>query len=271
MIDNNNNNKSTQKANMSTPVAIIIAGFFVAVAIVFSNSGFLQNNGESKNDPKKPEYKYQAYVDLGNEIDLDEKKFVACMDKFDTAEVKNDLADAQKYGANGTPSFFIGKSTDNGVIKGILIAGAQPISVFQGIIDGFIEDDSTKVLNSLLPNPDGTLTTDLESVLVEVSLDDDSVLGDSNAPVTIVEFSDYECPFCKRAFEQTYPILKSDYINTGKAKFVFRDLPLPFHDPVATEEAVAANCAKEQGGDKAYFEYHDKIFENTKSNGEGLN
>ena len=81
------------------------------------------------------------------------------------------------------------------------------------------------------------------------SIDDDPVLGDKNAPVTIVEFSDYECPFCKRHFDQTLPELIKNYIDTGKVKLVYRDFPLSFHDPMATKEAVAANCAREQGGD----------------------
>lgn len=105
---------------------------------------------------------------------------------------------------------------------------------------------------------------------VKVSLDDDPVLGDKNAPVTIVEFSDYECPFCKRHFDQTLPELVKNYIDTGKAKLVFRDLPLSFHDPMATTEAIAANCAREQGGDAAYFKFHDEIFKRTTSNGNGL-
>ncbi|HLC88361.1 MAG TPA: thioredoxin domain-containing protein [Patescibacteria group bacterium] len=105
---------------------------------------------------------------------------------------------------------------------------------------------------------------------VKVSLDDDPVLGNSNAPVTLVEFSDYECPFCKRHYDQTHSQLVKDYIDTGKVKLVFRDLPLSFHDPMATTEAIAANCAKDQGGDAAYYKMHDVMFEKTTSNGSGL-
>jgi protein-disulfide isomerase len=103
----------------------------------------------------------------------------------------------------------------------------------------------------------------------KVSLDDDPILGDKNAKLTMVEFSDYECPFCKRYFTQTYPQLKKDYIDTGKLKVVFRDLPLSFHQN-AHKEAEAANCAREQGGDSAYFKYHDEMFTKTTSNGTGL-
>lgn len=105
---------------------------------------------------------------------------------------------------------------------------------------------------------------------VKVSLDDDPVLGNKNAPITLVEFSDYECPFCKRHFDSTYPDLKKDYIDTGKVKLVYRDFPLSFHDPMATTEAIAANCAREQGGDATYFKFHDEMFKRTTSNGNGL-
>ncbi len=101
---------------------------------------------------------------------------------------------------------------------------------------------------------------------VKVSLDDDPVLGDKNAPVTLIDFSDYECPFCKRHFDQVYSQIKKDYIDTGKVKMVYRDLPLPFHDPNATDQAIAANCARDQGGDAMYFRYHNEIFKRTISN-----
>ncbi|PIR79866.1 MAG: hypothetical protein COU25_02975 [Candidatus Levybacteria bacterium CG10_big_fil_rev_8_21_14_0_10_35_13] len=104
---------------------------------------------------------------------------------------------------------------------------------------------------------------------IEVSVDDDPVLGKDNAPVTMIEFVDYECPFCKRFFDETLSQIKSKYIDTGKVKLVMRDLPLDFHQN-AHKESQAAECAREQGGDSAYFKYHDEIFKRTTSNGTGL-
>ncbi len=106
---------------------------------------------------------------------------------------------------------------------------------------------------------------------VKVSVDDDAVLGDSNAPLTMIEFSDYECPFCKRHFTDVYPKIKKDYIETGKLKLVYRDfIAVPRHNPLATFEAMAAQCAKDQTGDGAYYKFHDQIFTKTTSNGNGL-
>lgn len=105
---------------------------------------------------------------------------------------------------------------------------------------------------------------------VKVSVDDDAVMGDKNAPVTLIEFVDYECPFCKSFFQQTLPSIKKDYIDTGKLKLVVRDFPLSFHAN-AKKESEAAECAREQGGgDAIYLKYHDQIFNRTTSNGTGL-
>lgn len=95
---------------------------------------------------------------------------------------------------------------------------------------------------------------------VEVSEDDDPVFGDKNAPVTIIEFSDYQCPFCRKFWQETLPSIERDYIAKGKVKLVYRDFPLGFHDG-AIPYATAANCAREDGGDEAYYKMHDKIFE----------
>ncbi len=93
---------------------------------------------------------------------------------------------------------------------------------------------------------------------IEVSVDDDAFKGDANAPVTIVEFSDFQCPFCARFYTDTLPLIEKEYIETGKVKLVFRDFPLGFHQN-AQKASEAAECAKEQG---KFWEMHDTIFDN---------
>ncbi|GEM_PF-499467 len=93
---------------------------------------------------------------------------------------------------------------------------------------------------------------------MDVSVDDDPVLGNADAPVTIVEFSDYQCPFCSKFFTETEGQLRKDYVETGKVKLVYRDFPLEFH-PEAEPAALAADCANEQG---KFWEYHDLLFTN---------
>src|SRR3989344_9492200 len=99
------------------------------------------------------------------------------------------------------------------------------------------------------------------SARAEVSIDDDPILGNKNAPVTIIEFSDYQCPFCRKFWTETFNQLKAEYIDTGKVKFVYRDFPLTSIHPAAEPAAEAANCVRELGGDEAYYKMHDKIFQ----------
>jgi protein-disulfide isomerase len=82
-------------------------------------------------------------------------------------------------------------------------------------------------------------------------------LGRADAPVTIVEFSDYQCPFCQRYFATTLPALKKEYVDAGKVRYVFRDHPLDQLHPLARKAAEAAHCAGEQG---KFWEMHDALF-----------
>jgi protein-disulfide isomerase len=79
--------------------------------------------------------------------------------------------------------------------------------------------------------------------------------GDRTAPVTIVEFSDFQCPFCERAFKQVLPQLKLDYIDTGRVSLVYKHSA--FLGPESTWAAVAAECAADQG---QFWAYHDLLF-----------
>jgi protein-disulfide isomerase len=91
-----------------------------------------------------------------------------------------------------------------------------------------------------------------------VSLSDDPVRGNPNAPITIVEFSDFQCPFCARFFAQTLPQIQQDYIDSGKVKLVFRDFPLESIHANAGVASIAGECADDQ---KMFWQYHDKLFE----------
>tara|TARA_Y100000310_G_scaffold332141_1_gene407152 strand:+ start:1120 stop:2127 length:1008 start_codon:yes stop_codon:yes gene_type:complete len=108
--------------------------------------------------------------------------------------------------------------------------------------------------------PTPTPTPTQPTTIVDVSEDDDAVKGDSNAKVTIIEFSDYECPFCGRHFTQTLPQIISEYVDTGKVRIVYRDFPLGFHQN-AQKAAEATECVGEEGDNK-YWEYHDILFNN---------
>ncbi len=85
--------------------------------------------------------------------------------------------------------------------------------------------------------------------------DDDVVLGNPDAPVTVVEFGDYQCPFCARFFKEVEPKLREEYIKTGKVKMIYRDFA--FLGPESIDAAMASQCAAEQ---KNFWGYHDALF-----------
>jgi len=85
--------------------------------------------------------------------------------------------------------------------------------------------------------------------------DDDVVRGDPKAPITLLEYSDFTCGFCEKFFHETFPKLLSEYIETGKVRFVYRDFPRGMGSPLRA--ADAARCAGEQ---HAYWPMHDRLF-----------
>jgi len=97
---------------------------------------------------------------------------------------------------------------------------------------------------------------------VFVSSDDDPFKGNPDAHITIIEFSDFQCPFCAQFHSSTLPQIQKNYVDTGKVKFVYRDFPITSIHPNAVPAAVAAECANEQG---LFWQYHDKLFENQNS------
>jgi len=92
----------------------------------------------------------------------------------------------------------------------------------------------------------------------KISIKGKQVMGAEDAPVTVVEFADYQCPFCLRFTKTTFPLLKKKYIDTGKVRWVALNLPLPFHKD-ARGAAQAAHCAGEQ--DK-FWEMRELLFMN---------
>ena len=95
-----------------------------------------------------------------------------------------------------------------------------------------------------------------------VTTDGNYLKGNKDAKVTIIEFSDFQCPFCERFVSGALPQIEENYIKTGKVKLIFKDFPLDSIHPYATPAALAARCAGEQG---KFWEMHDLIFTNQAS------
>ena len=163
------------------------------------------------------------------------------------------------------------KSTYNRILGGLIFAIA--ISAFLGgySLGSFEQNDSNDIDTALLlaqinklaeqkaPSPTQQPTQNLAPTTFNIRFDaDDPVMGDSDAPITIIEFSDFQCPFCSRFYQNTLPQIEKNYIDTGKAKLVYMDLPLDNLHKNARLSHVAAECANEQG---EFWQYHDMLFD----------
>jgi len=99
---------------------------------------------------------------------------------------------------------------------------------------------------------------------LDLLLDGAPSIGDANARVAVVEFGDYECPYCGRHANQVLPEIVANYVNTGKVRYFFKDTPVEAIHPAAFKAAEAALCAGEQG---TYWEMHDLLFKNQQALG----
>ncbi len=100
-----------------------------------------------------------------------------------------------------------------------------------------------------------------------VDSDRDHIFGNTDAPITLVEYSDFECPFCKRFHPTVVKLMEN---NKDKIRWVYRHFPLSFHNPGAQKQAEASECVASLVGNDAFWEFSDKIYTRTKSNGKGF-
>lgn len=203
----------------------------------------------------------QVYAEMAEEIGLDVAQFNTCtLGRQHDAAIQANLDEGRALSVTGTPSFFI---------NGFLMSGAQPYEYFDqvvvwaenGELQAQIEASFRAAYEQQLaqqqqqqqqqpPQPTGP---------VDVPIEGSPAIGDPNAPIVIVEYTDYQCPYCSRHFAQTFPLLKENYIDTGVVYYVFKDFPLTSIHPQAALASEAARCAGEQN---AYLEMHDMLFAN---------
>lgn len=112
---------------------------------------------------------------------------------------------------------------------------------------------TTQNIKNVAVEGSGAEATTTDPVMLAIS-EKEAVLGNKDAKVVIIEFGDYQCPFCVKFGKETFPQIKKEYVDTGKAKIVYRDLA--FLGPESKDTAMASLCAREQG---KFWEYHEKL------------
>lgn len=178
------------------------------------------------------------------QIGLDTDKFNSCLDngKY-KSKIETDIGyAANELGVAGTPGFYL---------NGHYIDGTLPYSSFKEIIDFELAKGDWKKAPI-------NITDKASSATVEIDTSGSQSKGDKNAPVTLIEFADFECPFCEQFFREAKPQIMKEYVDTGKVQFIFMNYPIFLSHPNAVKAAEAGECAAEQG---KFWEMHDLMFE----------
>jgi protein-disulfide isomerase len=171
------------------------------------------------------------------------------------------LAAGQKAGVSGTPSFFFVGA--DGVSYPLV--GAQPYDQFALYIDSMLKGEKPPVPDQQAQQDQGQqqipFWATAEGWVPDperpgFNMAGDEYRGNIDAKVTVIEFSDFQCPFCKQHVEETQPALDKEFVDTGKVMWVFKHFPLSIH-PQAPAGAAAAECAADQG---KFWEMHDALF-----------
>ncbi|MEM7124938.1 MAG: thioredoxin domain-containing protein [Chloroflexota bacterium] len=200
------------------------------------------------------------FEELSTQLDIDSEVFSDCMvSGRPDAIIEKSYAMGRSLGFGGTPSFqFVNESS--GATYDLV--GAQPFQKFAEWIDAIARGESPDGAES--PPPDEAeipFWATEEGLAADPDRPGYTVAGDAyrgslDAPVVIVEYSDYQCPFCRRHTTDTQPILDEQFVDSGQIRWVFKHFPLNIH-PQAPMAGVAAECAALQG---QFWEMHELLF-----------
>lgn len=218
--------QSIQLKDLLIPGAIVAAGIIVAFTIVFMG-------GIPKTSGTESQEKGSIYTQLAKEIGVNMKKFEACVaEKKYQERVQGQLDEGVGLGVEGTPGSFV---------NGTVVRGAIPYDALKGVIDAALAGTKGEFADK-----------------IQIS-DQDHIRGSVSAPVTIVEFSDLQCPFCGR-FHPTLQKALQEYGD--KVRWVYKHFPLDSIHAQARPAAEAAECIAEQKGDDGFWKFTDGVFKN---------
>jgi len=285
--------KSTLKIDLRpfyVPIAIFLSGLMIAcsILVVFTkNGGSLFGDSEQLECDSEEPLGKDCLKQYAKDIDLDYGDFKSCLDdeKYDDV-IEKEVTAAEGYSAQGTPFVVLGQGKGD-TFKGFYAGGAQGAEYYELIIENIKSKGIDQAQADFVKENFGTLDeltakykeayaqqgysgTELEELaksqaqddfdrvaVREFSVGDGMVDGNNDAEITMMEFSDFECPYCQTFAQETYPQIKEDYVDGGEVRFIFRDFPLESIHTKARKAANAARCADEQG---KFMDYHDKLY-----------
>lgn len=249
---------SKSSANpLTVLLVILLMGLSFALGSLYTRLQYFEQGGTmlGAQNAKQPTTVQEAFQQYAKQLSMDTNKFQACMSsgKYNS-QINADIAEGDQLGVHSTPNFFV---------NGIFLGGAFPYSAFKEVIDKELAGTNTvnyKDYSDILQQAhDDSRGAGFDPVRKNVPLGDAPIRGDENAKITLVEYSDFQCPFCEQAFPTVKQIMQ-DY--KGKVRLVYKQYPITSLHPNAMIAAEASECAKEQG---KFWEYHDLLFTNQQS------
>ena len=222
-----------------------------------------QTQSEWSQSPDAVDY----FADLASDIGIDMTQYQDCVDTGQKeALVAQGVAEARALGFSGTPSFHFVREATNDAFP---LVGAQPYDQFATVLDTLIAGETPQVAQpdqgesggnggdneipfwataeGLIPDPENPGYT----------MAGDQYRGNPDASVVVIEFSDFQCPFCRRHTQETQPVLDEQFVDTDQIFWIFKHFPLTIH-PQAPAAGHAAECAADQGN---FWEMHELLFE----------
>lgn len=245
--------KSNEPQNVWFGVSMFLVGLIVGVILAAISGNITIGQNDKVPSPSAPSAPVaeapkanvnDRMIAYAADVGITKKDFEACVaentEAF-TAKANKETAEGQAAGVNGTPGNIL---YDLRSKKARVISGAQPAANFEKHINAMLADQNAEVTDQSAVNA-GTV--------VPVNFDTDHYKGSKNAKIAIIEYSDYECPFCHRV-HPTIQSLVDKY--DGDVVWIYRHFPLGFH-PEALPLAIGAECVAKLKGNDAFWKFTD--------------
>lgn len=238
------------------PAAIVVAGLIIAAAVYLRSPA----SPPATQNPTQPESALPALMTLASSKLVPAAQrpaFARCVeDEKYKNKIQAEMEEAGSLGAQGTPFPVI--ITDAG--ETMVLPGAVPFDTLKVIIDQLIAGKKSAEIIAALPTPEArqAFSRKLPKTLPPVTAQD-HLKGDAKAPIKIVEYSDFDCPFCAR-FHGTMNQIIQTYGDKNQVAWIFRNLPLTSLHPESFQKAEIAECVNEAAGSAKYWEFNDRVF-----------
>lgn len=249
--------------NTSTRSTWIIAGAVVFAGLLIAGGVIFGNTDNSSNDTAN---EGGLIASAASAADVDGEEFQSCLDSDrHQSGVQDDVNNATEAGGQGTPYSVL--SLNNPLSEAtqqelrdlmgevvisedgqrLALNGAVPYNGMTQIIDTILADENT-----------GAATTTSDDLAIREVTEEDNIRGDVNADIMVVEYSDFKCPYCA-SFHDTMKQVVDNY-EASEVGWTYRHFPIPQLHPQAPEIAQASECAREIGGEDAFWSFADEIF-----------